>query len=91
MFVYLFHEGTVVPNSYDSESVILQLGADLGILVSLLRSVVIRPIHENANTGLVFPVVVEVWLDMHFGSRAVLGIVGQPYTVVTEESEELLF
>ena len=39
----------------------------------------------------VFPVVVEVWLDMHSGGRAVLGIVGQPYTAVTEEAEGLPF
>ena len=91
MFLHLFHERAVVSDNYDPKPVVPQLCADLRVRVLLPESIVMRSVHEDANTWEVFPVVVEVWLDMHSGGRAVLGIVGQPYTAVTEEAEELPF
>ncbi len=91
MFLHLFHKREVVSDRYDPKPAVPQLRADLRVRALLPKSIVMRSIHEDANTWEVFPLVVEVWLDMHSGGRAVLGIVRQLYTAVAEEAEELPF
>ena len=50
MFLHLFHERAVVSDCYDPKPVVPQLSADLRVRVLLPKSIVMRSVHEDANT-----------------------------------------
>ncbi|MXY43050.1 MAG: hypothetical protein F4Y50_03150 [Dehalococcoidia bacterium] len=77
-----------MPDRDYTEAVILQVSSEPGVDLSLFRSIMMRSIYKNTDTGHVSSVVVEVGLYVHPWRRTVLGIVGQPDSVRMEKPEE---
>ena len=91
MALHSFGKGLVVSDGYHSKAPVLQLGAKSRIFVLSFRDIVMRSVHEYANSWEVLSFVVEVWLDMHFPRRTILREVGQAYPGFVQEPEELPF